>query len=135
MADIVQRLPQEAKARVDASSLSRQEKEDYLRGLQKAYGNSDVLAAWRDVRSIEEQWATATIDLYTFASQHAAGIKTNRKQILIADKSLLSQFNTRFTSSRDLQRKMNEANQLLETINSQNLQKLGINKADLGLEK
>lgn len=135
MAEKLQRWPQETRARLDASGLSQQQKEDYLSGFQKAYGSSDVMAAWREVHSIEGQWATATVDLYTFASQHARGIKTNSKQILIADKSVLSPFNARFTNSRDLRNKLHQANQRLATIQSLNMQKLGINKADLGLQK
>jgi hypothetical protein len=135
MADKIQGLPAETRARLDASGASQQEKDDFMVGFQRAYGNSDVLAAWGDVHFMEEEWGPATVDLYTFASEHASSIKTDSKQILIADKSLLSQFNAKLTSSQDLKHKLHEANVRMATIQSENMEKLGITKSDPGLKK
>jgi hypothetical protein len=134
MADKIQRWPQETKARVDASSLNQSDKEDFMRGFQEVYGNSEILTLRRDLQLTEEQWAAASIDLYTFASQHATGIKTNEKEILIADSTLLSQFNAKFKNSRDLQKKLDEGNQRLTAMQAATMKKLGISNSDLGLK-
>jgi hypothetical protein len=135
MADKIQRWPQETKTRVDASKLDQENKEAFLRGFQKVWGSSEVLVRHRDVRSREEQWAAATIDLYSFAAQHAAGIKTKDTKIVIADTTLLSQFNDKFKNSRDLRKKLDEANEQLAATQSAAMKKLGVSNSDLGLEK
>ncbi len=125
----------DARALVEASDLTAQEKEDYMIGMQRAYITSDSLAAYHDVRSAEEQWRAATVDLYNFALQHAASIKVKNRQILLVGKSLTDQFNARLKNSRDLRSKLRDANQRLVSAQTAGMKKLGIDKSDLGFEK
>jgi len=135
MADKIQRLPQEAKARVDASSLDQQTRDDFMRGVEKAWGSSEILSCYREVHSSEEQWGATTIDLFNFALQHAAAIKTKHRKIVIANPALLSQFNEKFNNSRNLRLKLHEANQRLAATQAAAMKKLGVTKSDLGLDK
>jgi hypothetical protein len=133
-ADKFQRMPQDLKARVDASGLTPTDKEDVMIGFQKGYGGSEILKAYSDVRTLEEQWAAATIELYSFARQHSSAIKTADNKILISDPGLLNQFNEKLKHSRERRRNLDEANQRLAGIQAAALQKTGLSKSDLGLK-
>jgi hypothetical protein len=130
----IQRLPQEMQARVDASDLDPSDKEDLMRGVQKGYGNSNIVATYHEVRSAEEHWVAATVDLYTFGSRHASRIQTTDGKILIAKDALLSRFNAKFKNSRALRRQLDEANQRLAALQAAAMRQTGINKDDLGLK-
>jgi hypothetical protein len=132
--DKFQRLPQEVKARVDASDLDPSVKKDLMRGFEQGYGNSGILTAYQKVRTNEEQWVDTSIDLYTFALQHASNIKTTDKKILISGGSLLSQFNVKFKASRDLRTQVDAANQELVALQAVAMRETGISKSDLGLK-
>jgi len=134
MIDKFQRLPQEVRARVDVSDLDPSDKEDVMRGFQQGYGESRIVDTYRDVRATEEQWVAATVDLYTFALQHASNIKTTDKKIVITEGDLLNQFNAKLKTSRDLRRQVDDANNRLTTLQATAMQKTGISKSDLGLK-
>lgn len=134
MMDKFLRLPQEMKARVDASELSSSDKADFMRGFQQGYGSLEIITDYRDLRSTEEQWSAATVDLYTFALEHASAIKIKDKRIVIANEDLLTQFNAKFDDSRALQQKIVEGNKRLAAHQSETMQKTGISKSDLGLK-
>jgi 23S rRNA G2069 N7-methylase RlmK/C1962 C5-methylase RlmI len=134
MSTKIERLPQEMKARVDASDLDASDKEDAMRGFEKGYGNSGVVDAYREIHSEEEQWVAATVDLYTFASHHASAIKIKDQKIVIAGADLLVEFNAKFDHSRDLRKKLRENNKRLVALQEAAMQKTGIDKSDLGLK-
>jgi hypothetical protein len=129
-----ERLPQEFKARLDASDLDSSDKEDVMRGFQKGYGSSEIPAAYREIRSAEEHWEAASVDLYTFALLHASAIKVNDQKIVIPDADLRAQFNAKLNQSRDLRKKVHEGNQRLAALQAAASQKTGIDKNDLGLK-
>jgi hypothetical protein len=134
MMNKIQRIPQDMQARVDASDLDPSDKEELMRGVQKGYGNSEIVATYREVRSAEEQWVAATVDLYTLASRHASRIKIVDKQIVIANEDLLSHFNQKFKNSHDLRKRLEEANQRLAKQQTAAMQQTGLSKSDLGLK-
>jgi hypothetical protein len=129
-----ERLPQEFQARLDASDLNSSDKEDVMRGFEKGYGGSGIPAAYHEIRSAEEQWEAASVDLYTFASQHASSIKIQGQKIVVADADVLSEFNDKLQHSRDLRKKVHEGNQRLAALQAAATQKTGITKGDLGLK-
>jgi hypothetical protein len=135
MMDKLQNLPQDLKARVDASSLGQRDKEDFMRGVQLGYGNSELIALYREVRTRERAWATSTIDLYSFASMHASGIKISGGTIVITDRKLLGDFNIKIKNSRALHRQLQDTNSRLLAAQAANMKKFGLTKSDLGLDK
>jgi hypothetical protein len=134
MAQKVQRMPQDLKARVDASRLNASDKEDFMRGVQRGYASSDIIKIYGEVGDAEERWVVSSIDLYSFALQHASGIKTSGNRILIADQKLMGQFNEKLHNSRDLRKKLHEANQRLFSAQAAAMQNMGITNGDLGLK-
>jgi hypothetical protein len=129
-----ERLPQEFKARLDASDLNSSDKEDVMRGFENGYGGSGIPAAYREISSAEEQWEAASVDLYTFALQHASAIKIKDQKIVIADADVLDEFNAKLSHSRDLRKKVHEGNQRLAALQAAATRKTGITKSDLGLK-
>ncbi len=129
-----ERLPQEFKARLDASDLDSSDKKDVMSGFEQGYGGSGIPAAYSEIRSAEEQWEAASVDLYTFALQHASAIKVKDQKVVIADAGVLAEFNTKLDHSSDLRKKVQEGNQRLAALQAAATQKTGISKSDLGLK-
>jgi hypothetical protein len=70
-----------------------------------------------------------------FPAAHGQHQGKKNGQISVVGKGLADQFNAKLKNSRDLRNKMRDANQRMASAQSAGMQKLGIGKSDLGLEK
>lgn len=80
--EIVEEMPNIAKARLGQSHLSQAEKDDFLAGFNKSLQGSRVYTSEEHMVTVAQEWADATVNLYRFAlvGEHsAASVRTDPK--------------------------------------------------------
>jgi hypothetical protein len=91
-----------AKNRIDQSSLSINERQDFMTGVMKSFNGSEYLSARQQAMNAESDWVHSADDLYSFAIQHASKIIVNKGKISTASDTLREQFNRKLTGSEGL---------------------------------
>lgn len=129
----LEHAPEEMRKRLDNSKLGAKDKNDVMNGFQDAYGGSELLDLYREARNREELWISTSIDLYSFAMQHAENISIRDGKITIAGHELVGQFNVKLKNSRALRQQLRETNEGIRTVRTEKMKKLELTNTDLGL--
>ncbi len=119
------------KEEVDHSSLSEADKEGFIRGAEQAIGGSDILRVHDRIIEVEEKWATATKDLYTYAIANSRRIQVKGSELLINDEKVRVEFNRQLKDSKDLRSNMRSLNSQLRQLQEEGMKKMGIARDDL----
>lgn len=125
----------ELKTRVQASSLSADDKEGFVRGVNNGIGSSQMMATWKDLQKAEDRWSTATHALYGFALQQSSIIKVENGHVLIVGEALRQEFNSRLHECADLSNRMRAASRTMVLKQQAGMKDMGITRSDLGLQK
>lgn len=125
--------PEEMRKRLDNSKLGAKDKNDVMEGFQNAYGGSELMDLYREARNREELWISTSIDLYSFAMQHAENISIREGEITIAGHELVGQFNVKLKNSRALRQQLRETNERIGAVRAEKMKKLELTNSDLGL--
>ena len=124
-------------ARIDQklakSNLSDDEKQQFMKGVNKTFADAPILALRKQGDIAESKWRDDTVKLYTFALAHSSKIRMANGHAWIDDPKVGAQF-------KDLQNQAIDSRRLVRQINSQlaqqrnaQMQSLGLTKKDLGI--
>ena len=133
--EMLKRIPEMAKNRIDQSSLSINERQDFMTGVMKSFNGSEYLSARQQAMNAESDWVHSADDLYSFAIQHASKIIVNKGKISTASDTLREQFNRKLTGSEGLLDKYLTSAKKADDIQAANQKSAGISDADLGKNK
>jgi hypothetical protein len=125
----------ELKARVQASSLSAHDKEEFLHGLNHGIGSSEVGATWKNLLQAEDKWSTATHAFYEFALTQSSAIKVENGHVQIVGEDVRQEFNSRMHECADLSNRVMAANRTMELKQQASMKNMGVTRSDLGLQK
>jgi hypothetical protein len=130
-----ERLPESIKARLDQTSFSESDKQEFINGIHAGMTKSGIGAATKQMFSTEASWVDATTGLYAYALQHAPQIRAGKSGIRIADAATAQEFNTRLDRAVDLRNQLAAAYTHLESVRAAGLKEAGLTPADLGMAK
>ncbi len=125
--------PTRVRQQVADASLSKRDKEEFLKGFDAAFASSTTLAVRREADNTEAQWRDATVALYTFALKHPRAIRVQGENLFIPDDNLRAQFNGLQGQAIAERKKLNDANEQLLKLQKELLQKAGLTKKDVHL--
>jgi hypothetical protein len=125
----------ELKARVQASSLSAHDKEEFLHGVNNGLGSSEVVATWKDLQKAEDKWSKATHAFYEFALTQSSAIKVENGHVLIVGEAVRQEFNSRLHECGDLSNRVMAANRTMALKQQAGMKNMGVTRSDLGLQK
>jgi hypothetical protein len=131
----IEQWPQQLQAFIDQSHLTDTEKKDVLTGFMKSYNNSELMAAQRQMMSVDSEWIDSVRDLYTFAIANSSEIVVKNDTVGIASDPILAQFNERFTRSKELRDKYIAAAKNVAEIRAAKMKREGVTPADIGVDK
>jgi hypothetical protein len=123
------------KEQVNHSSLSADDKEGFIQGVEKTMGGSDILKVRDEIVGAEEKWAAATKDLYGYAMANDQKIKVKGVELLINDEKVRSDFNRQLKVCKDLRSNMRSLNSQLRQLQEDGMKKMGVTRDDLGLDQ
>jgi hypothetical protein len=129
--ELLERMPEMARARIDQTKLSDSEKGKFMAGLMKSFIGSEFLATRRHAMVAESNWVDSVHDLYGFAIQHSSQIIVTKDAIGIANDAIRKSFNEKFSGSQSLLNEYLAAGKKADDIRSANLKSSGISEADL----
>ena len=124
--------PTRVRRQVANASLSKRDKEEFLKGFDEAFASSTILAARREADKTEAEWRDATVALYAFALKHSRGIRVKGEELIIRDDNLRAQFSGLQGQAIAERRKMDNANKRMDELRKELLQKAGLTKKDVG---
>jgi hypothetical protein len=125
--------PTRVRQQVANSSLSKRDKEEFLKGFDEAFASSTILAVRREADKTEAEWRDGTVALYAFALKHSRGIRVKGENLIIPDDTLSAQFNGLQGQAIAKRKKLNDADEKLRKSQNGSLQKAGLTKKDVGL--
>jgi len=125
----------ELKTRVQASSLSAHDKEEFLRGVNHGVGSSEVMATWKSLQQAEDKWSKATHEFYGFTLAQSSAIKVENGHVLIVGEAVRQEFNSRLHECADLGNRVAAANRTMELKQQASMKNMGVTRSDLGLQK
>lgn len=131
----IESLPDRAQAIVEQSHWSDRDKRDFMQGVRESFGNQKVLQIRRQAVEVETQWEEATLALYQFAVANAAKIRTDGKSVVLANKSLVTEFSNRMDKATKLRDQLVDLNAKMEAAQKTALAGAGLTKADLGINE
>ena len=129
----IEAWPTHVRQKVANASLSKRDREEFLRGFDEGFVSSSILAVRREADKTEAQWCDATVALYTFALKHPGAIRVKGENLLIPDDNLRAQFNRLQGQAIAERKKLNDANEQLRKLQKESLQKAGLTEKDVGL--
>jgi hypothetical protein len=133
--DMVRRMPDSVKARLDKTGLSESDKEKFLKGFNGSFNNSELVSARDEAVSAENDWADSVDGLYSFAIQHSSQILVIKDSIEIPSKLVREEFNDRLSRSDNLRQTFVTASKKANDLRAENFKKTGVSPADAGLDK
>ena len=116
----------EFRRRLDSADISSNSKQTFLEVFNGALANPEVLNHQEQLINTENEWARATDDLYTYASQHISQINATGKQVVVKNSQARQDFNARFTRCLDLNNKVSAGKAELKNLQAKNLQQYGL---------
>jgi hypothetical protein len=125
----------ELKTRVQASSLSARDKEEFLHGVNHGIGSSEVGATWKDLQKAEDKWSTATHAFYEFALTQSSAIKVVNGHVQIVGEDVRQEFNSRMHECADLSDRVMAASRTMALKQQAGMKNMGVTRSDLGLQK
>lgn len=125
----------ELKTRVQASSLSARDKEEFLHGVNHGLGSSEVVATWKDLQKAEDKWSKATHAFYGFALTQSSSIKVENGHVQIVGEDVRQEFNSRMHECADLSNRVMAASRTMALKQQAGMKNMGVTRADLGLQK
>jgi len=131
--ELLKGIPDRTQARLNQTLLSDSEKQDFMKGIREAYGNSKVLNVRDECIEAEKRWGEATSGLYEFAMANADLIRPDGSHLVIASRGLRKQFSDRMAESQKLRDQLRERNAALESAQREVMKEAGITRKDLGL--
>ncbi len=133
-AALLERLPDSLKARLNQTSLSDSEKNQFMEGFLTSFNKTDYVSARRQVMTTETDWANSVNDLYSFSLQHFSDIAVRKGSIIIAREGTRSSFNQKLSRAQNLQEAFLAARKRVEELRDASFKKSGISLADMGLK-
>jgi hypothetical protein len=131
----IETWPDRTKARVDASSLSNEERQQFMKGFQDVFGSSKILTTRKEAMMVEAEWSDATLDLYTFALKNKPKLVVRTSGVLIADEKVRTQFNQKIERYETLRKRLRDLNGQIEQLQQEVVKKTGVTMQDLGLNQ
>ncbi len=128
-------IPDRMQAQVENSHFSESDKQGFMAGIRKSYGNAKALQIRRQAMGTETQWEGATVALYEFAMANASKVRVAGTQLVIGDERIRSKFNDLFGKSQKLRDDLLELNKQLEAAQRVALQEAGVTPKDLGIKE
>ena len=125
--------PTRVRRQVANASLSKRDKEKFLKGFDEAFASSTILAVRREADKTEAEWRDASVALYGFALKHSRGIRVKGEKLIIPDDNLRAQFSGLQGQAIAERKKLNNANERMDELRKESLQKAGLTKKDVGL--
>ncbi len=122
-------------AKLDKADLSEADKRQYEAEFDSGFAASEILAARKEMMTMEDNWGKATIDLYDFALQHQRQITVSGGKVRITGGAVLLAFNMKLLTSENFHRDLVAKTAQVNAIQSANLKKLGVTMKDLGVSK
>lgn len=130
----LQVLPQHMKELADRSSLSEEDKQGFMKGVNETMANSKLLSVRDQAIEAEARWVDATVTLYNLASANVAKIHVKNSKILIDDEKLRTEFNKDLEKSQDLRKSIDTLNAQVNQLQQEALQQSGLTKQDLKID-
>ncbi len=124
-------LPERVQKKVDATSLTKSEMQDFMKGVRQSWGNSKVLADQREAIAIEVQWAEKTIGLYQLPLANSGKIVVKGSKVLIKNAKVRSKFNKELEESKKLRSNFEKAMARLEQDSADIGHKYGLTLKDI----
>lgn len=125
-------MPDLVKRHLARSSLSEIQKENFLNGFLGSYNKSKALEAERLMGVAAHNWVTATIDLYTYASQHRGEIIVIGDHIVIKNRPIRGQFNAKLARAEKFGRDFGAASTNFDAVRTEGFKQMGVTATDLG---
>jgi hypothetical protein len=125
----------ELKTRVQASSLTASDKEEFLHGFNNGLGSSEAVATWKDLQKAEDKWSRATHAFYGFTLTQSSAIKVENGRILIVGEAVRQEFNSRLHECGDLSHRVMVASRTMALKQQAGMKNMGVTRSDLGLKK
>lgn len=123
------------KTRVQASSLSARDKEEFLHGVNHGLGSSEVVATWKDLQKAEDKWSKATHAFYGFALTQSSAIKVENGHVQIVGEDVRQEFTSRMHECADLSNRVMTASRTMALKQQAGMKNMGVTRSDLGLQK
>lgn len=123
----------EFRRRLDSANISSDSKKTFLEVFNGALANPEILNQQEQLINTENEWARATDDLYTYASQHSAQINATGKQVVIKNSQARQDFNSRLTRCIGLSNKVSAGKAELKNLQTKDLQQYGLTNSALGV--
>ncbi len=129
----IEQWPARVHDRAAQSALSEPDKQEFLKGFEQGFSNSEIVTLRKQGDEIEAKWCEETLALYDFARSQAGRIHVKNGHILVDDANVRIRFNDLLQQARGQLRKMEETNAQLAKLQQDNLQKFGLTKKDIGV--
>ena len=123
----------EFRHRLDSSTISSDVKQTFLEGFNGVLANTEILNQQEQLINTENEWARATDDLYTYASQQFSQINATGKQVVVKNAQARQDFNSRLTRCLSLNNKVNQDRAELKNLQTKNLQQYGLANSALAV--
>jgi zinc-ribbon domain len=111
--------------------LSPAVREDMLKGFNE--GLARAMPARQRATSTEKAWIEALDEVYAYAAAHHADFRMNNGHLGIVHDDVREEFNTRVRTLNARRQEFMQAKNDFETMQGQNLQKMGISRDQTGL--
>lgn len=123
----------EFRRQLDSSTISSDVKQTFLEGFNGVLANTEILNQQEQLINTENEWARATDDIYTYASQHFAQLNTAGNQVIVKNAQVRQEFHTRLAQCLGLNNKVNAGKAELKNLQAKNLQQYGLANSALGV--
>jgi hypothetical protein len=133
--EMIDRLPDSVRTRLDKTNLSESDKSSFLKAFLSSFNSAEYVSARRQVMATESDWVGAVEDLYSFSMQHSPEIIVRDNTIGIAREATRSKFNQRLLRAEDLHKSFLAATKRAEELRAATLKAQGISESDMGLSK
>jgi hypothetical protein len=130
----IERIPDQIQTRADHSGLSSSDRADFMAGIRKEYGDSQLLSIRHQAAEVEKDWGDQTVAFYEFAMANPTKIRVQGSHLLIANEAIRAEFNDRRKKSLALRESLQTLNKELESGQREAMKQMGVTAADLGLQ-
>jgi ribosomal protein L40E len=131
--DQLERVMQQAKARIDNTGWSQSHKQAFWDSFNRGYGRG--IKPRQDLSKSEQEWADATLSLYRFAIGHSSEIVAKGEHIYITNDATLTRFNELMQESEVARKKFVAQNENVEKQSLEKIKELGLTPTDVGLKE
>jgi hypothetical protein len=131
--DALDRIVERLRTRINSLDWSEENKKKFLKEFDEAYQKQ--LDVRRPAVKTEKEWLTSVRDLYIFVLDNERYFRRSGDAVVIANTTILDQFNERIGHANELNQKYLASKKLLEQNQNQGLSKLGLSAHDFGTAK